>query len=71
MPAGVREQRPPGYGEGWDPRSTGEPGFMPDPSQCCPQARHRPFHKLHSLGHSMETQALTGDRGQAASLLPI
>lgn len=49
----------------------GEAGFMPEQSQCCLQTRHRPFHKLHSLGCSMETQACTGDGGQAAPLLPF
>lgn len=56
---------------GLGPEVHRESGFMPGWSQCCPQTRHRPFHKLHSLGCSMETQARTGDGGQAASLLPV
>lgn len=52
---GCREQGS-GLLGGLGPEGHRESGSRPARSQCCLQTRHRPFHKLHSLGRSMETQ---------------
>lgn len=52
---GCREQGS-GLLGGLEPEGHQESGWGPGWPQCCLQTGHRPFHKLHSLGCSMETQ---------------